>query len=208
MHSLPELPYPLNSLTPHISAETLEYHWGKHHRAYVDSLNRLITGTTLADMSLEQLVQSSSGPVFNSAGQHFNHSLYWNSLSAKGGREPRGALAEAIGRSFGSFANLRAAFTEPATTHFGSGWAWLVVKPDKTVRVEVTHDAGCPLTSGDIPLLTCDLWEHAYYIDYRNQRARYLEAFWRVANWDFAEKLFEDTPLGSAQAAARVVPAR
>jgi Fe-Mn family superoxide dismutase len=202
MHSLPELPYSLNALAPHISAETLDYHWGKHHRAYVDGLNRLIAGTPLAELSLEELVRQSSGAVFNSAGQHFNHSLYWQSLSPKGGSEPEGALAEAIHRSFGSFANLRAAFTEQATAHFGSGWAWVVRKPDNAVRIEVTHDAGCPLTSGDTALLTCDLWEHAYYIDYRNLRPRYLESFWKVVNWRFAERIFEGQLSGSAHAAS------
>jgi Fe-Mn family superoxide dismutase len=191
MHSLPALTHTLDALAPHISAETLEYHWGKHHRGYVDTLNRLLSGTQLADLSLEELVRRSSGGVFNSAGQHFNHSLYWSSLSPNGGGDPDGRLAQAVVQGFGSFASLRTAFTEQATSHFGSGWAWLVRKPDGTVGVETTHDAGCPLISGDTPLLTCDLWEHAYYIDYRNQRARYLESFWQVANWRFAESIFE-----------------
>jgi Fe-Mn family superoxide dismutase len=202
MHSLPELPYELGALAPYVSAETLQYHWGKHHRAYVDSLNRLISGTPLAELSLERLVRQSSAAVFNSAGQHFNHSLYWNSLSPKGGSEPQGPLAEAIRKSFGSFASLRTAFTEQANSHFGSGWAWVVRKPDNAVRVEVTHDAGCPLTSGDTPILACDLWEHAYYIDYRNLRPRYLESFWKVADWHFAERVFEDALLHSAHSAS------
>jgi Fe-Mn family superoxide dismutase len=191
MYSLPVLTHRLDALAPHISRETLEYHWGTHHRGYVDTLNRLIAGTQLADLSLEELVRRSSGAVFNSAGQHFNHSLYWSSVSPNGGGEPEGPLAQAVVKGFGSFANLRTAFTEQATSHFGSGWAWLVRKPDGTVAVETTHDAGCPLISGDTPLLTCDLWEHAYYIDYRNQRARYLESFWKVADWRFAERVFE-----------------
>jgi Fe-Mn family superoxide dismutase len=198
MHSLPELPYELGALAPYVSAETLEYHWGKHHRAYVDSLNRLISGTPLAELSLEDLVRESSGAVFNSAGQHFNHSSYWNSLSPKGGGEPKGPLAEAIRHSYGSFASFVTAFTQQANSHFGSGWAWVVRKPDKAVQVEVTHDAGCPLVSRDIPLLACDLWEHAYYLDYRHLRPRYLESFWKVANWQHAERVFEGTGLHSA----------
>ena len=191
MHSLPALPHALDALAPHVSAETLEYHWGRHHRAYVDNLNRLISGTPLAELSLERLVRQASGAVFNSAGQHFNHSLYWNSLSPKGGIEPQGALAEAIREYFGSFASLRTAFSEQANAHFGSGWAWVVRKSDETLQIEVTHDAGCPLSWGDTPLLVCDLWEHAYYIDYRNSRSRYLESFWKVANWRFTERAFE-----------------
>ena len=190
-HTLPILPYALDALSPHISAETLEYHWGKHHRGYVDALNRLISGTPAADLSLEELVRRSSGAVFNSVGQHFNHSLYWSSLSPTGGGEPHGPLAQAVHESFGSFASLRTAFTEQANSHFGSGWAWVVRNPDGTVRVGTTHDAGCPLTSGGTPLLACDLWEHAYYLDYRNLRPRYIESFWKVANWRFAERAFE-----------------
>ena len=191
MHSLPTLPYPMDALTPHLSAETLEYHWGKHHRAYVDSVNRLISGTSLAELSLDELVRRSSGAVFNSAGQHFNHSAYWSSLSPSGGDEPHGLLAQGVQEGFGSPGSLRTAFTEQAISHFGSGWAWLVCDTAGRVRVETTHDAGCPLTWGGTPLLACDLWEHAYYVDYRNQRARYLESFWKLANWRFAERAFE-----------------
>ena len=191
MHSLPALPYALDGLAPHVSAETLEYHWGKHHRGYVDTLNRLLSGTPLADLGLEELVRRSSGAVFNSAGQHFNHSLYWSSLGPGGEDEPRGALAQAVQEDFGSFAGLRTAFTEQAISHFGSGWAWVVRDPDGTVRVDATHDAGCPLTSGGTPLLVCDLWEHAYYLDHRNLRPRYVESFWKLANWRFAERAFE-----------------
>jgi Fe-Mn family superoxide dismutase len=200
-HSLPKLPYGLDALAPHVSAETLEYHWGQHHRAYVDALNRLIPGTTLANLGLEDLVRRASGAVFNNAAQHFNHSLYWDSLSPKGGGEPAGALAEAIARRYGSFGAFRTAFGEQAASHFGSGWAWLVLKPDQEVQIELTHDAGCPLTLGEVPLLACDLWEHAYYIDYRNRRGRYLESFWAIANWSFAEKRFEEGPVGSAGSA-------
>ncbi len=191
-HSLPELPYGLDALAPHVSAETLEYHWDRHHRGYVDALNRLVPGTPLAELGLEDLVRRSSGTVFNNGAQHFNHSLYWDSLSPKGGGDPTGALREAIDRRYGSLGAFRTAFTEQASSHFGSGWAWLVRKPDNSVQIELSHDAGCPLTSGDLPLLVCDLWEHAYYIDYRNMRGRYLESFWTLANWRHAETRFAD----------------
>jgi Fe-Mn family superoxide dismutase len=193
MHSLPALPYEVGALAPHLSAETLEYHWGKHHRGYVDALNRLISGTPFADLALEDLVRQSSGTLFNQAAQHFNHSLYWRSLAPKGGGEPGGGLSEAIGRRYGSFGEFRSAFAELAGSHFGSGWAWLVRKRDNTVQIELSHDAGCPLTWGDVPLLVCDLWEHAYYIDFRNMRGRYLESFWKLANWPTAETRFEET---------------
>lgn len=192
IHTLPGLPYEMNALAPHLCAETLEYHWGKHHRHYVDTLNNLVAGTGLADLELRELVRRSAGDVFNNAAQHYNHSLYWQSLSPNGGGEPQGALSEAIVRSYGSFAAFRKAFTELATGHFGSGWAWLVQKPDGAVRVEVMHDAGSPLTQGDSPILTCDLWEHAYYIDYRNERPKYLEAFWKMAHWRHAEDCFRE----------------
>ena len=192
-HTLPPLPYKMDALAPHLSAETLEYHWGKHHRGYIETLNRLIRGTSLAGVDLDSLVRRSSGAVFNNAAQHFNHSLYWTSMSPDGGGEPAGALGEALARRYGSFARFRSAFVEMAGSHFGSGWAWLVRKPDGSAEIELTHDAGCPLTRGDTPLLACDLWEHAYYIDYRNKRASYLEAFWRVAAWGPAEARFEDS---------------
>jgi superoxide dismutase, Fe-Mn family len=200
MHLLPELPYGLDALAPHVSAETLEYHWGKHHRAYVDALNRLVRGTGQGALELEDLVRSSSGTVFNNAAQHFNHSLYWQSLSPQGGGEPKGTLGEAIDRHYGSFPTFRTAFAEQAAAHFGSGWAWLVRKPDHAVQIEVTHDAGCPLTAGDVPLLACDLWEHAYYIDYRNLRASYIESFWKLAHWRLAETRFEDLRRSSMNA--------
>ena len=202
MHSLPDLPYPLDALVPHLSADTLEHHWGRHHRAYVDALNRLVTGTPLADLKLEDLVRRSSGSVFNNAAQHYNHSLYWQSLSPNGGGEPKRALAEAINERYGSFHALRAAFTEQAVAHFGSGWAWLVKKRDDTVRVELTHDAACPLARGDSPLLVCDLWEHAYYVDYRNMRGRYIEAFWTLVDWAGAERRFRDPRLRSSGVAS------
>jgi Fe-Mn family superoxide dismutase len=182
----------MDALAPHVSAETLEYHWGKHHRGYVDKLNRLLPSTALAELSLEELVRRSSGTVFNQAAQHYNHSLYWRSLDPKGGGEPAGALADAVARRYGSFAALRTAFMEQAGSHFGSGWAWLVRKPDGSVQIEETHDAGCPLTTRAPPLLVCDLWEHAYYIDYRNSRRPYLEAFFHLASWREAEARFDE----------------
>ena len=211
-HELPALPYALNALEPRLSAETLEYHWGKHHRGYVEALNRLVGGTSLADLDLESLVRRSSGAVFNDAAQHFNHSLYWLSLSPRGGGEPQGPLGEAIRKRYESFASFRSAFDEMASSHFGSGWIWLVRDPEGAVAVETTRDAGCPLTRGDKPLLACDLWEHAYYIDYRNKRADYLESFWKLVDWRHAEKLFEgqlvaarrsSAPAGSMQRSAR-----
>jgi Fe-Mn family superoxide dismutase len=191
IHTLPTLPYPQDALAPHLSSETLEYHWGKHHRAYVDKLNGLIEGTPFADMSLEDLLKRSSGTILNNAAQHMNHSLYWQSLSPRGGGEPIGPLAEAIRNRYGSFEECRAAFSQQANSHFGSGWAWLALKSDNTVQIELTHDAGCPVAWGDVPLIACDLWEHAYYIDYRNLRLRYLESFWSMANWRSAEEIFQ-----------------
>lgn len=205
IHSLPDLRYGLDALAPHVSAETLEYHWGRHHRAYVDNLNGLLAGNALEEQPLEQVVRRASGTLFNNAAQHFNHSLYWESLSPQGGGEPVGALSDAINRRYGSFAAFRTAFAEQANSHFGSGWAWLVRKPDNEVQIELTHDAGCPLTSGSVPLLVCDLWEHAYYIDYRNMRGRYLESFWALANWRLTARRFEELPLGPALSTSGLV---
>jgi superoxide dismutase, Fe-Mn family len=184
---LPSLPYAMDALKPHLSAETLEYHHGKHHAAYVNNLNNLIKGTPNESKSLEDIIKTApSGGLFNNAAQHFNHSFYWKSLAAKAGGAPKGAVADAIKSGFGSFDEFKKKFTEAATTHFGSGWAWVVRKSDGSLAIEATHDAGTPLTSGNKPILTCDVWEHAYYIDYRNARPRYLEAFWNLVNWDFA----------------------
>ena len=184
---LPALPYAMDALKPHLSAETLEYHHGKHHATYVNNLNNLIKGTPNEGKSLEDIIKTApGGGLFNNAAQHFNHSFYWKSLAAKAGGQPKGAVADAIKSGFGNFDEFKKKFTEAATTHFGSGWAWLVRKPDGSLAIEATHDAGTPLTSGNKPLLTCDVWEHAYYIDYRNARPRYLEAFWNLVNWEFA----------------------
>jgi Fe-Mn family superoxide dismutase len=191
IHVLPELPYPKTALAPTLSGETLEYHWGKHHRTYVDKLNKLVAGTKYAELPLEEIVRTSSGDVFNNAAQHFNHSIYWKSLNPEGGGEPGGALGEAIGKSHGSFKSFREDFNKKAVAIFGSGWCWLVKKGAGQVEIQPAFDADCPLTKGDVPLLACDVWEHAYYIDYRNERDRYLEAFWKIVDWRFAERSFE-----------------
>ena len=182
---LPPLPYPRDALQPHISAETLDYHYGKHHQAYVDNLNKQIAGTDHADKPLEDIVRSSSGGVFNNAAQVWNHTFYWNCLSPSGGGEPTGKLAEAIVQAFGSFEQFKEQFTQTALTTFGSGWAWLVQRPDGQLALVSTSNAATPLTGSDTALLTCDVWEHAYYVDYRNARPKYLEAFWKLVNWSF-----------------------
>ncbi len=189
-HKLPELPYAQDALVPYISAETIEYHYGKHHAAYVANLNRLIQGTEYENMPLEEIITKSSGGLFNNAAQAWNHTFYWNSLSPKGGGEPIGALAEAIKKNFGSFSEFKEKFTNSALTLFGSGWTWLVKNPDGSLGIENTSNAGNPLTYGKTPLITTDVWEHAYYIDYRNARVKFIEAFWSIANWDFAQKNF------------------
>ncbi|MGR9117610.1 MAG: superoxide dismutase [Fe] [Gammaproteobacteria bacterium] len=188
---LPALPYAKDALSPHISEETLEYHYGKHHQTYVTNLNNLVPGTEFEGLTLEQIIQKSSGGIFNNAAQVWNHSFYWNCLSPNGGGEPTGGLANAIARTFGSFDEFKEAFSKCAVTTFGSGWAWLVKNKDGSLALVSTSNAGCPLTEGQTPLLTCDVWEHAYYIDYRNARPAYLQAFWELVNWDFASANFE-----------------
>jgi len=190
-HTLPTLPYEKNALEPHISAETLEFHYGKHHQTYVTNLNKLIPGTEFEDMPLEDIIKKSSGGIFNNAAQVWNHSFYWNCLSSNGGGEPTGALADAINVSFGSFADFKEQFSQTAITTFGSGWAWLVKKADGSLALESTSNAATPLTGDSTPLLTCDVWEHAYYVDYRNARPKYVEAFWNLVNWDFVAENFD-----------------
>ncbi len=185
---LPELPYASDALEPHISAETVEYHYGKHHRAYVANLNRLIPGTEFENAELEEIIQKASGGIFNNAAQIWNHTFYWNCLSPKGGGEPTGELANVITEQFGSFAQFKEKFTTAAVTLFGSGWAWLVKNSDGSLSIEAASNAGTPLKEGKKELLTCDVWEHAYYIDYRNARAKYVEEFWNLVNWDFVHK--------------------
>ena len=188
---LPALPYEKNALEPHISAETLEYHYGKHHATYVTKLNGLVEGTDMANKSLEEIVKTSEGGVFNNAAQIWNHTFYWNCLSPNGGGEPTGALADAINAKWGSFADFKAALNDKAVNNFGSSWTWLVKKADGSLDIVNTSNAATPLTEkGVTPLLTVDLWEHAYYIDYRNARPKYLEGFWALVNWEFAAANF------------------
>ncbi|HLS42457.1 MAG TPA: superoxide dismutase [Fe] [Paenalcaligenes sp.] len=188
--TLPALPYELTALEPHISKETLEFHYGKHHQTYVTNLNNMVAGTEFEGASLEDVVKKSSGGVFNNAAQVWNHTFYWNSLSPNGGGEPTGALADAINAKWGSFDAFKDAFNKSAAGNFGSGWTWLVKKADGSVDIVNTSNAATPLTTDDVALLTCDVWEHAYYIDYRNARPKYLENFWNLANWEFAASNF------------------
>jgi Fe-Mn family superoxide dismutase len=184
--TLPELPYAIDALAPHISQETLEFHHGKHHNAYVVNLNGLIEGGEFADMTLEDIIRKSSGPIFNNAAQVWNHTFYWNCLSPNGGGEPGGALADAINAKWGSFEEFKKAFTADCVGNFGSGWTWLVKDAAGELAIVKTSNAGCPLTdAGVTPLMTCDVWEHAYYIDYRNARPNYVAAFWNLVNWEF-----------------------
>lgn len=186
---LPELPYSKDALQPHISAETLEYHYGKHHAGYVTKLNAAVEGTPFAEMTLEEVIKKADGGLFNNAAQVWNHTFYWNSLSPDGGGEPTGVVAEEINKSFGSFSEFKEKFTTAAGGQFGSGWAWLVKNASGKLEIVTTANAETPLTNADQkPLLTCDVWEHAYYIDYRNARPKYIESFWNLVNWDFVEE--------------------
>jgi len=189
-HELPPLPYAKDALEPHVSSETLDYHHDKHHATYVSKLNDLVAGTEFADASLEEIVAKSSGSVFNNAAQVWNHTFYWNCLSPEGGGAPSGALAEAIDAAFGSFDAFKERFAEAAAGQFGSGWAWLVRDASGGLSITSTSNAENPMTSGVTPLLTCDVWEHAYYIDYRNLRPKYVEAFWNLVNWEFVAANF------------------
>jgi Fe-Mn family superoxide dismutase len=187
---LPPLPWAEDALAPHISAETIQYHYGKHHQKYVDTLNDLVDGTDDAGKSLEELITSTKGKVFNNAAQTWNHTFYWNSMAPGGGGEPTGAAADAINSSFGSYAEFREKFATEASTHFASGWAWLV-DDGSSLSVVSTHDADNPLTHSQKPLLTCDVWEHAYYIDYRNARPQYVDTFLdHLVNWDWVNQQF------------------
>lgn len=186
--SLPELPYSKDALAPHISTETLEFHYGKHHQGYVNKLNAAVEGTDMAEKSLEEIVKSASGGVFNNAAQVWNHTFYWHSLSPNGGGEPTGDIKAAIEKDFGGFDKFKEEFNKKAAGQFGSGWAWLVKTPQGKLEITTTANADTPLTTANKAILTCDVWEHAYYIDYRNDRAKYLEHFWNLVNWDFANK--------------------
>jgi Fe-Mn family superoxide dismutase len=182
-HTLPPLPYAMDALAPTISQETLEYHYGKHHATYVTNLNNLIKGTEFENMSLEEIIKKSSGGVFNNAAQVWNHTFYWNGLKPQGGGQPTGKVADGINAKWGSFDKFKEEFNKSALGNFGSGWTWLVQKGD-ALEIVNTSNAGTPLTTDAKALLTCDVWEHAYYIDYRNARAKYVEAFWNLVNWD------------------------
>lgn len=186
---LPALPFEKNALEPHISQETIEYHYGKHHNTYVVKLNALIEGTELENKTLEDIIKTSTGGVFNNAAQIWNHTFYWHCLSPNGGGEPTGAVKDAIINAFGSFEQFKAKFTDSAINNFGSSWTWLVKKADGTLDIVNTSNAATPIVENDVtPLLTVDMWEHAYYIDYRNLRPDYMNAFWALVNWDFVAK--------------------
>lgn len=186
---LPPLPYEMDALAPHISRETLEYHYGKHHAAYVNNLNNLVPGTEFEGKSLEEIIQQAKGGIFNNAAQIWNHTFYWHCLSPNGGGEPTGDLLNAIKDSFGSVDEFKNQFSQAAITTFGSGWAWLQKKGNQ-VEIISTSNADTPIAHGNTPCLTCDVWEHAYYIDYRNARPKYVEAFWSLVNWDFVSEQF------------------
>lgn len=188
MFTLPTLPYSKEALSPHISEETLEFHYGKHHQAYVNNLNNLIKDSSLAKNTLEEIITSNpSTPIFNNAAQCYNHTFYWHSMAPKAGGQAKGKIETLINDNFGSFDVFKEQFSKSAAGQFGSGWAWLVQDPKSgTLSIETTSNAGCPLTEGKKPILTCDVWEHAYYIDYRNLRPKYIEAWWNLVNWDFA----------------------
>ncbi|AVB30498.1 superoxide dismutase [Fe] [Proteus mirabilis] len=184
---LPKLPYALDALEPHISKETLEYHYGKHHQTYVTNLNNLVKSTDLENKSLEELIKTTEGGIFNNAAQVWNHTFYWNCLAPNAGGAPTGKIAEAINKAFGSFEEFKKQFNDAAAKNFGSGWTWLVKKADGSLAIVNTSNAATPVSGEDKPLLTVDVWEHAYYIDYRNARVKYLEEFWALVNWSFVE---------------------
>ena len=192
-YKLPPLPYAMDALEPAMSRETLEYHYGKHHRAYVKEFNNLIKGSGLENATLEQVIRDSSGPLFNNAAQTWNHTFFWNCMAPRGGGKPTGALAEAMNEKWGSYAQFKEAFSKSAISNFGSGWTWLVVRSDG-VDIVNTDDADNPMTQGDEPLLTLDVWEHAYYLDYRNERPKFVEAFFKnLVNWNFALRNYENS---------------
>lgn len=188
---LPKLPYALDALAPNISKETLEYHYGKHHQAYVNKLNTLIQNTPFENLSLEQIITKSSGGIFNNAAQVWNHTFYWHCMAPNGGGEATGDIGDAIKDAFGSFAAFKEKFTLAAINQFGSGWAWLSKNKDGSIEIHSTSNAGTPLTEDKQALLTCDVWEHAYYIDTRNDRPKYVDHFWNLVNWDFVNQNFK-----------------
>jgi Fe-Mn family superoxide dismutase len=189
-HELPPLPYAMNALEPHISRETLEFHYGKHHQAYVTNLNKLIKDTEFENKTLEEIISGAQGGIFNNAAQVWNHTFFWHSMSPRGGGKPTGELLKAIETKFGSVDDFREKFSAAAIAVFGSGWAWLVKHPDGGLGIETTSNALTPVASDKKPLLTLDVWEHAYYIDYRNKRPDFVAAYWNVVNWEFASRNF------------------
>ena len=189
--SLPPLPYEMNALEPHISSETLEFHYGKHHQTYVNNLNGLVEGTDNASKSLEEIIMSSDGGLFNNAAQVWNHTFYWNCMGPNGGGNPTGSAADAINKAFGSFDNFKDQFSKSAATNFGSGWTWLVKNSSGGVEIQNTSNAECPMTSGNKAVLTIDVWEHAYYVDKRNARPAYIESWWNLVNWDYVNSQLE-----------------
>jgi len=191
--TLPELPWAKDALAPTVSAETIDYHYGKHHKAYVDNLNKFATGTKWESMALEDIVKQSHGqaadkPIFNNSAQVWNHTFYWHSLAPKAGGNPTGAIATAIDKAFGGFTAFKEKFSAAAAGQFGSGWAWVVKGADGSIAIETTSNAETPMATGKQCVLTIDVWEHAYYIDYRNARPKYIEEYWKLVNWDFANK--------------------
>jgi Fe-Mn family superoxide dismutase len=189
-HTLPTLPYALNALEPNISLKTLEFHYGKHHQAYVNNLNNLVPGTKFENATLETIIKEADGAIFNNGAQIWNHTFYFTSFSPKGGGEPEGILGEAIKKSFGSLSEFKDKFSKAAITLFGSGWAWLVKKADGSLEIVQESNAGNPLRKGLTPILTCDVWEHTYYLDYQNRRPDYIEAFWKILDWKVVGKRF------------------
>ncbi len=189
-YELPKLPYALDALQPYISKETLEYHYGKHHKAYVDNLNKLIVGTEFENLSLEETILKATGGIFNNAAQVWNHTFYWHCMAPKSGGEPTGKLADAIIKKFGSFEEFKKLFSQAAIATFGSGWAWLAKNTDGSIEIMSTSNAGTPMQQSKKALLTCDVWEHAYYIDYRNMRPTYVDKFWNLVNWEFVAENF------------------
>jgi len=187
---LPKLPYALNALEPHISQKTLEFHYGKHHQAYVNNLNNLVKGTQFENATLETIVKEAEGGIFNNGAQIWNHTFYFSSFSPDGGGEPTGDLAHAIVKTFDSFAAFKENFTKASATLFGAGWAWLVKRPDGSLDIVQESNAGNPIRKGVTPILTCDVWEHAYYLDYQNRRPDYIESFWKLVDWNVVEKRF------------------
>ncbi|MBW6497132.1 MAG: superoxide dismutase [Bacteroidales bacterium] len=187
-HALPQLPYDPNALEPVISAKTIEFHYGKHHQAYVNNLNKLLPGSPFESASLEDIIKKAEGGIFNNAAQVWNHTFYWESFSPKGGGEPKGKLMEAIEEAFGNFSRFKEEFSQAAATLFGSGWAWLVKNQDGKLEIVKESNAGNPMRNGKKPLLTCDVWEHAYYLDYQNRRPDYIESFWKLIDWEKVEK--------------------